>query len=1372
MNNYHIYDEIGSSRYTHVYKGREKNSINYVGIKSIDKQQKDFVLNQVSVMYNIHHHNIIKFYNWYETSKHIWLILEYCAGMNLYEIVQHDKSIPEQSILLFIYDIVNGLYYMHSKSFIICHYQLSSCLSDENGIVKLSDFSYTKTLQQINQKQVHELFNDIDADTNELPSYYYYLAPEIITQNGIYSYSSDIWTIGIIMYELATGTRPFNGNDIQSLTHSITTQSHSYVSTCTPVYNHLLDRILQKDVKLRIQWHELITHPFFSTLEAIPLCKLPVQELYDTIYSNCSSVLSSVDSTQPHITQTSRNTSRRPSTSLVTQKSIINQSRRNSQSAITINNTKLSPNKSSVNTTATTNKQLISDKPAPRVAFADTTNTRNNLLPPQHKQLLSTTMHMSIDELPADTLVDCTDQLIDDAARMSISDLPATHTPPNIQHVSHDIDQHDTTSTIINHAHHPSTIPSLPVTHVDLHSPITTQPSTQRTARTKSRFKTLKDKYNNIKPRVVSRTTSMTSPVKPVIHQVHSANHHQTNNNHNNINNRKSIPRSKTLDKIDQNSMDTPHSTQSIRSTTIINTKYTYDVQLLSSILFNESADCNIKPLVGNHKIDKPLTGKLMPTQLTVEPLSAIDILQLEQNTLELFLTHIYQCIINNSNQYTLQQRSHTLLYLHQILQNSDIANLVINSSLLKLFLRIVQINESAALTTYSLHCVGLLLRHATLISDELAALNVSVNETKSQTILNILTDCINISNKYHPQIKRKAIAALGELLFYITAQHCAHNTTWVVSGALIKQLVQFCTSDDDVVKHCTVKCIDNMLCHIIQTNTTSIHWFNNQQMINQLITVYVNDKNVSIRCCAGSSIISLIRLDNTLLNTVYDKTGCNMLIHELMNDNYRLQQISINIINLCLLNNVIQLSHLYNDIEFTHGLIALLAMRDTRNINHQTSIDCTTRRTSGRRSTANSIYKQHLRNKALLCVTIMLSSGLLQSNSNIIDIIRLIQQLCQQNLLTVLEYITDDSSNQQINVCVQQLTHTLCNTIDWVMNEINQLHDQSVVLNSSEQLYMNQIISCSNVIMYILSNSICRTKVLQQSSVFLTQLTHQVDKLYQMNTIDIQYQQHVLQLLDCVKHYGILLCDQPLNTAVSLLYSVKQLIDYTNNTDIQFTCLTTFTDVITIITSQFHTFNTNQHDLSLPQSEFNQLIHNWLCQSFSRTLSYEQPLPQYSLKFVSYLVQYNHSFIQCFISYNNGILNELIQHYTIDNVNNSVYLCQVICDILHYCDINIINHKINDILYHAISILQYSSTNNLDAYYTSNIDIITQLLSSQLITRSNLQLLDCILPLLRNLSSSSHTINTNDIIDIELLQLKSLQCIKQISIRLTTQQH
>jgi serine/threonine-protein kinase ULK4 len=69
-------------------QGRKKKTLEYVAVKSIDKSRKKKVLNEVKIINNLSHPNIIKFQNWYETRNHFWIIFEYCSGGDLMQLLE------------------------------------------------------------------------------------------------------------------------------------------------------------------------------------------------------------------------------------------------------------------------------------------------------------------------------------------------------------------------------------------------------------------------------------------------------------------------------------------------------------------------------------------------------------------------------------------------------------------------------------------------------------------------------------------------------------------------------------------------------------------------------------------------------------------------------------------------------------------------------------------------------------------------------------------------------------------------------------------------------------------------------------------------------------------------------------------------------------------------------------------------------------------------------------------------------------------------------------------------------------------------------------------------------------------------------------
>ena len=92
-----------------MYKGRRKKTIQHYAIKSVDKSQRPRVLQEVQVLRSLSHDLVLKFYAWYETQNHLWLILEYCVGGDLLALLRQDEHLPAKSIAAFGKDLAVAL---------------------------------------------------------------------------------------------------------------------------------------------------------------------------------------------------------------------------------------------------------------------------------------------------------------------------------------------------------------------------------------------------------------------------------------------------------------------------------------------------------------------------------------------------------------------------------------------------------------------------------------------------------------------------------------------------------------------------------------------------------------------------------------------------------------------------------------------------------------------------------------------------------------------------------------------------------------------------------------------------------------------------------------------------------------------------------------------------------------------------------------------------------------------------------------------------------------------------------------------------------------------------------------------------------------
>ncbi|EEY57356.1 serine/threonine protein kinase [Phytophthora infestans T30-4] len=274
MENYNIYDEIGLGTNSFVYKARRKRSIEYVAVKSTAKSRMDKILNEVPFLHKLESPYVLKFFDWYESSNHIWLILEYCMGGDLLNLITQDKHLPESAVQSFGLELVAGLHYLHSNSILYCDLKPANILIDEFGSLKLSDFGLARRIPGSDATPARPL----------APGSPHYMAPELFQQPAVHSFASDFWALGCVLYELRTGHQPFTHTNFSELARMIQSEVVELpVLGCvmSPAFCDLVKRLLVKDPYRRITWDELVDHPFWGSLPRIDKVAMPPQEIFD-----------------------------------------------------------------------------------------------------------------------------------------------------------------------------------------------------------------------------------------------------------------------------------------------------------------------------------------------------------------------------------------------------------------------------------------------------------------------------------------------------------------------------------------------------------------------------------------------------------------------------------------------------------------------------------------------------------------------------------------------------------------------------------------------------------------------------------------------------------------------------------------------------------------------------------------------------------------------------------------------------------------------------------------------------------------------------------------------------------------------------------
>ena len=255
-----IVKELGSGSFGRVYLVTHKKTKANYAIKAIDKrnkaniEEKPYFRREVEVMYKIHHPNVIKLYSHFEDNNFCYFIMEYIAKGNMFGLIPTDKKkrISTQLVANLIKDIISAVYFLHNMSPPIIHRDIKpeNVLLADNFIAKLTDFGWSNYIQE-------------DQKRTTVCGTPKYLAPEIIKEQG-HDERVDIWCIGVLLFELTTGTVPFPGNDIESLENNILKLRIQWPKEINVDAKNLISKILKLDPNARISLSDMLKHPFIT----------------------------------------------------------------------------------------------------------------------------------------------------------------------------------------------------------------------------------------------------------------------------------------------------------------------------------------------------------------------------------------------------------------------------------------------------------------------------------------------------------------------------------------------------------------------------------------------------------------------------------------------------------------------------------------------------------------------------------------------------------------------------------------------------------------------------------------------------------------------------------------------------------------------------------------------------------------------------------------------------------------------------------------------------------------------------------------------------------------------------------------------------
>lgn len=212
------------------------------------------------------------------------------------------------------------------------------------------------------------------------------------------------------------------------------------------------------------------------------------------------------------------------------------------------------------------------------------------------------------------------------------------------------------------------------------------------------------------------------------------------------------------------------------------------------------------------------------------------------------------------------------LSYFETLCVDTNAANVLINSSLTILFIRMLRNARAPTLRIRLASVLGLLVRHATYIAEELA----------QTSVIEILTEALKDKNE---RVRRRVMATLGELLFYIATQQqdaqsglTAQEVSdcWSINSSTISAVTRLLKpQEDEIAQHYAVKTIEN----ICSQGGDWAAKFCSQDVAFSLVQIYSSTKSENLKSTTASTLSRLLRHSPTLVAYVVDKFGIRLFV-------------------------------------------------------------------------------------------------------------------------------------------------------------------------------------------------------------------------------------------------------------------------------------------------------------------------------------------------------------------------------------------------------------------------------------------------------------------------------------------------------------
>uniref|UniRef100_A0A7N8YMS4 MAP/microtubule affinity-regulating kinase 3 n=1 Tax=Mastacembelus armatus TaxID=205130 RepID=A0A7N8YMS4_9TELE len=209
VGNYRLLKTIGKGNFAKVKLARHILTGREVAIKIIDKTQLNptslqKLFREVRIMKILNHPNIVKLFEVIETEKTLYLVMEYASGGEVFDYLVAHGRMKEKEARAKFRQIVSAVQYCHQKHIVHRDLKAENLLLDADMNIKIADFGFSNEFT---------VGGKLDTFCGSPP----YAAPELFQGKKYDGPEVDVWSLGVILYTLVSGSLPFDGQNLKEL---------------------------------------------------------------------------------------------------------------------------------------------------------------------------------------------------------------------------------------------------------------------------------------------------------------------------------------------------------------------------------------------------------------------------------------------------------------------------------------------------------------------------------------------------------------------------------------------------------------------------------------------------------------------------------------------------------------------------------------------------------------------------------------------------------------------------------------------------------------------------------------------------------------------------------------------------------------------------------------------------------------------------------------------------------------------------------------------------------------------------------------------------------------------------------------------------